>query len=183
MRLVAVLGYSARRGDGLHDVCAARVRHAQALVREGDAVLLTGEAELMRGAWHEGRVSLDPDARNTRENARAIAAAARDVGATEVVVVTSAWHAYRARTLVRAALGDPRVTVTSASPPGWHPVTLLAREAACLAVLPLYVIPARAGFLAKAELRDRELEAELDGSEHEGNRPEEDLRVDGLGPR
>jgi DUF218 domain len=144
MRLVAVLGYSPRRGDGLHDVCAARVRHARALVRHGDAVLLTGEAELMRGAWEGADVSLDADARNTRENARTIAAAARETGVKEVVVVTSAWHAFRARTLVRAALRDPGVTVTSSSPPGWQPVSLLAREAVCLAALPLHVLPARA---------------------------------------
>lgn len=143
MRLVAVLGYSPRSGDGLHDVCAARVRHASTLVRDGDAVLLTGEAELMNGAWAGSEVTLDPHARNTRENARAIAAAAREIGATEVVVVTSAWHAFRARTLVRAALRDRDLTVTSSSPPGWHPVSLLAREAACLAALPLHVFPAR----------------------------------------
>jgi len=143
VRLVAVLGYSARRADGLHDVCAARVEHARTLVREGDAVLLTGEAEVMRGAWAAGDISLDPHARNTRENAAAVAATARDVGATEVVVVTSAWHAFRARTLVRAALHNQGVTVSSSSPPGWHPLTLVAREAACLTVLPLHLARAR----------------------------------------
>jgi len=144
MRLVAVLGYSPRRGDGLHDVCAARVLHARALVRNGDGVLLTGEAELMRGAWAGEDVLLDPHARNTRENAAAIAAAARDLGATEIVVVTSAWHALRARTLVRVALRDAEVAVTSSSPQGWQPLMLLAREAACLTVLPLYVVAVRA---------------------------------------
>jgi uncharacterized SAM-binding protein YcdF (DUF218 family) len=136
MRLVAVLGYSGRRRDEIHAICLARVRHAEGI--EGDAVLLSGEAELMRGDWNGGEVLLDPDARNTRENARAVAAAARRLGADEVVVVTSAWHAYRARTLVRAALADPSVTVTSSSPPGRRPVRLLARELACLAVLPLH---------------------------------------------
>jgi hypothetical protein len=138
VRLVAVLGYSARRGDGLHDVCAARVRHARELVRDGDIVLLTGEAELMRNEWTGAAVLLDPHARNTRENASAIAAAARRVDATEVVVVTSAWHAYRARTLVRAALRDDEVMVTSSSPPGWHPAGLVAREAVCLTALPVH---------------------------------------------
>ena len=137
-RLVAVLGYSPRRGDDLHHICAARVRHAHELVREGDVVLLTGEAELMRGEWAGEDVLLDSHARNTRENASAIAAAAREVGATEVVVVTSAWHAYRARTLVRAALRDVDVTVTSSSPEGWQPVSLLAREAVCLTALPVH---------------------------------------------
>src|SRR4029450_7021602 len=83
MRLVAVLGYSPRRRgpplhrrrDRLHDVCAARVQHARALVRDGDGVLLTGEAELMRGAWAGEDLLLDPHARNTRENGAAVAAA------------------------------------------------------------------------------------------------------------
>jgi hypothetical protein len=155
MRLVAVLGYSPRRGDRLHDVCAARVQHARALARNGDRVLLTGEAELMRGPWAGEEVLLDPHARNTRENAAAIAAAARDLGASEVMVVTSAWHTFRARTLVRAALHDADVTVTSSSPPGWHPLTLLAREAACLTVLPLHVLTARASTIASWTRRRR----------------------------
>jgi hypothetical protein len=139
MRLVAVLGYSPRRGDGLHEVCAARVRHAQALARADDAVLLTGEADLMGAAWARA-VTLDPQARNTRENAAAVASAARELGATEVVLVTSAWHAFRARVLVRAALGRSAATVTSSSPAGWRPLRLVAREAACFAILPLQVI-------------------------------------------
>jgi DUF218 domain len=139
MRLVAVLGYSGRPRDALHDICAARVKHAETLVSGDDAVLLTGEADLMHGAWNGHEVMLDPHARNTRQNAAAVAEAARRVGAEEVVVVTSSWHAYRARALVRAAL--PRdVRVTSSSPEeGRRPLRLLAREAACLAVLPLHV--------------------------------------------
>src|SRR5690348_7792283 len=138
MRLVAVLGYSPRKPDGLHAICEARVRHAEQVVRGDDAVLLSGEAELMRGAWNGHEVLLDRDARNTRENARAIAAAARRIGADEVVVVTSSWHAFRARRLVRALL--PGVPVSSASPGGRAPLALLAREVACLAVLPVQVL-------------------------------------------
>jgi uncharacterized SAM-binding protein YcdF (DUF218 family) len=138
MRLVAVLGYSGRRKEELHAVCEARVRHAESL--EADAVLLSGEAELMHGAWRGRRVELDPRARNTRENARGVADAARRLGADEVVVVTSGWHAFRARTLVRAALHDRGVEVTSSSPPGPRPARLLAREVACLAVLPLQLV-------------------------------------------
>jgi DUF218 domain len=137
MRLVAVLGYSPRRPHGLHAICEDRVRHAEQLVREGDAVLLTGEADLMHGAWNGHETLLDPDARNTRENALAVAAAASGVGADEVVVVTSGWHARRARTLVRAVL--PEAEVSSSSPPGRPPPALRARELACLAVLPLQV--------------------------------------------
>jgi uncharacterized SAM-binding protein YcdF (DUF218 family) len=138
MRLVAVLGYSARRGGELHVICEARVRHAETL--DADAVLLSGEAELMQGAWRGGNVVLDTRARNTCENAHGVAEAARPASAYEVGVVTSALHALRARTLVRAAIGDPTVTVTSSSPPGPRPVRLLARELTCLAALPLQLL-------------------------------------------
>jgi DUF218 domain len=134
MRLVAVLGYSPRRANGLHDICAQRLRHAESL--DADAVLLSGEAEHMQPQWSGRDVPLltDGDARNTRQNAAGIAEAARRLDATEVVVVTSRWHAFRARVLVRSVL--PGVHVSSSSPPGRPPVTLLAREAACLAMLP-----------------------------------------------
>lgn len=147
-RLVAVLGYSARRSDGLHPFCAARLRHAERVAVDGDIVLLSGwskwngaaEAELMRQAWRGPDVRLvsDATARNTRENAAAVAVAARRLGASEVVVVTSRWHAFRARTLVRALLRDVRVQ--SSSPAGRAPVRLAAREFACLAALPVQLV-------------------------------------------
>jgi hypothetical protein len=141
MRLVAVLGYSRRRSDGMHDVCTERLRHAESL--DADAVLLSGEAELMQRAWNGTGVQLVTDgaARNTRQNAAGIAETARRLGASEVVVVTSRWHAFRARTLVRAAL--PEVPVSSSSPPGRPPLALLAREAACLAMLPYQLLRLR----------------------------------------
>jgi uncharacterized SAM-binding protein YcdF (DUF218 family) len=140
VHLVAVLGYSRRRSDGIHDVCADRVRHAEALA--ADAVLLSGESELMRSAWNgsETLLLLDPEARNTRQNAAGIAAAARRLGASEITVVTSRWHSFRARTLVRVAVGDPAVAVRSSSPPGRPPAALLARELVCLAALPYQVL-------------------------------------------
>jgi len=151
-RLVVVLGYSGRRHHGLHDVCAERLRHAEELAGSGDTVLLsgwarrangTGEAELMREAWQGADVELvsDATARNTRENALGVAEAARRLAADEVVVVTSAWHAPRARRLVRAAL--PGVTVESASPPGRRPPALVARELLCLAALPYHLLRLR----------------------------------------
>src|SRR5919204_2928488 len=113
MRLVAVLGYSAGRSEGLDPVCAERLRHAETVAADGDAVVFTGkgtagEAGLMREAWNGPAVRLvsDGTARNTAENAGAIAAAARELSADEVVLVTSRWHAPRARFLVRAALND-----------------------------------------------------------------------------
>jgi hypothetical protein len=138
MRLVAVLGYSGGGSDELHAICETRVRHAERIVRDDDAVLLSGEADAMHGVWNGHEVLLDPHARNTRENAKGVAAAARRLGAEEVVVVTSKWHAFRARVLVRAAL--PETTVSSSSPPGGPPAYLALREAACLVALPLQVL-------------------------------------------
>jgi uncharacterized SAM-binding protein YcdF (DUF218 family) len=154
VRLVAVLGYSARRSDGLHAVCAARLRHAEQLAAGADTVLLSGwarrtngagEAELMQMAWNGAGVRLiaDATARNTRENAAGVAETARRLGASEIVVVTSRWHAFRARTLVRAALRDPNVLVQTSSPPGRVPVVLLARELVCLAAFPFHLIRLR----------------------------------------
>ena len=153
MHLVAVLGYSGRRGDALHAVCAERLRHAEQLVGDADAVLLSGwgrrrngagEAELMRTAWNGGNVPLiaDDDARSTVENALGTAVTARRLDATDVTVVTSRWHAFRARALVRAAL--PGVSVRTPSPAGRPPVALLVREVACVGVLPYQLLRVRA---------------------------------------
>ena len=87
-----------------------------------DVVVLSGwarvpgtrsEAELMRAAWRGAarEVVVDPDARTTVEN---MANALNDVlrvGAREVVVVTSSWHAPRAKAAFRWLLlhtGDAR---------------------------------------------------------------------------
>ena len=65
-----------------------------------------GEADLMRAAWRRDDVPvvLDRSAQTTAGNAAAVARLARSLGAGELVVVTSRWHARRARALVRAAL-------------------------------------------------------------------------------
>jgi hypothetical protein len=153
VHVVAVLGYSGRRGDALHDVCAARLRHAEQLVDGADAVLLSGwgrrrngsgEAELMRAGWNGGDVALivDETARNTVENALGVAAAARGLDATEVTVVTSGWHAFRARALVEAAL--PGAVVRTSSPPGPAPIALLMRELVCVVALPVQLLRTKA---------------------------------------
>jgi uncharacterized SAM-binding protein YcdF (DUF218 family) len=155
MRLVAVLGYSGRRSDGLHAVCSERLTHAEQLVADGDAVLLSGwarrrkgagEAELMRGAWNgaDAQLAIDATARNTRQNAAGVAETARRLAASEVLVVTSRWHAFRARVLVCAALRRPGVSVLTSSPAGRLPLALLARELVCLAALPYHLIRLRA---------------------------------------
>ena len=142
MRLVAVLGYSTWRGEELHPICADRLRAGEQAAEGADAVLLSGwarrrhrpsEAALMRSAWRGPDVPLvvDDDSRTTVGNARSVAAAARELGADEVVVVTSTWHARRTRLLTRALLPhDVRVSVVT--PPPTRPAHLLAREIAAL---------------------------------------------------
>jgi uncharacterized SAM-binding protein YcdF (DUF218 family) len=146
-RLVAVFGYSVRGTDGLHPLCLLRLRHAEELAAGADAVVLSGwsrhgsgfaEAEHMRDAWQgpDLRLICDTTARNTMQNAVGVAALARELDVDEVVVVTSEWHAHRASTLVRAALGDAGISVRTSSPRGRPRPRLLARELACFAVLP-----------------------------------------------
>jgi uncharacterized SAM-binding protein YcdF (DUF218 family) len=149
-RLVAVLGYSAGRGRGLHAVCAARVARGSAEATERDAVLLTGwsrrrrsesEAELMARAWTgvAADLHLDPGARSTYGNARSVALAARRLGITEIVVVTSGWHGRRATTLVRAAVGDLGSEVRVALTSERGRLRDHARELACWPLVPVLV--------------------------------------------
>jgi hypothetical protein len=145
-RVVAVLGYSTRRGDELHPICAERLATAERIADGADAVLFSGwsrrrhrpsEADLMHDAWHgpDVRLVADGDSRTTVGNVRALARTARELDADEIVLVTSSWHARRARLLARAALG-PDVAVMVATPQSSRPVGLVAREVACL--LPAY---------------------------------------------
>jgi len=87
-------------------------------------------------------VVADGDARTTAGNAQAVAAAAREAGATDVVVVTSWWHRPRASALLRAALGkDVRLQVVAARRPS--PPHVLLRELACMVALPLQLLSNR----------------------------------------
>jgi len=149
--IVAVFGYSGRRGDGLHPICARRLRHAERLSPGTSTVVLSGwarhperrsEAELMRRAWSGPTVPLvcDTTARSTAENAAVAARTLRGLAADEVVVVTSWWHQLRARMLVRAALRDASIAVRTSSPSGAPPPTALVRELACLLVLPMQLL-------------------------------------------
>jgi len=128
-RVVVVLGYSDGRGAEIHPICAARLVRAAEVATSDDVVVLSGwartaearsEAELMREAWHgvAREVIVDPDARTTVEN---MANAVNDilrVGAREVVVVTSSWHAPRAKAALRWLLLHTGIRVRSASPSG-----------------------------------------------------------------
>ena len=156
VRVVAVFGYSGRRAGGLHPICVRRLRHAERLSADADAVVFSGwarhpngrsEAELMRKAWSGSKVPLvcDATARSTAENAAAVATTLRELEADEVIVVTSWWHQLRARTLVRVALRDTNIGVRASSPPGAAPPTLLVRELACLLALPLQMLLLRRG--------------------------------------
>lgn len=153
MRLVAVLGYSDRRTHSLHPVCAARLARAEAEVRPGDSVLLSGwarrrtappEADLMARAWTSPvrRVILDRDARSTVGNALGVARAAQRTGAHEVVLVTSAWHGRRAAALTRAALFATQTKVTLATTGDSATSTTWMRELACWTLVPFLAVVA-----------------------------------------
>lgn len=139
-RVVAVLGYSGRSAEELHRICAERLAHAEALSAGARAVVLSGlpEAELMHASWAGPAVELvcDVHARSTAENVANVAAAARELGAEEVVAVTSRWHRLRARLLLRAALRGSGIRLSVEAPSGSLPPLLVARELACLALLP-----------------------------------------------
>lgn len=145
MRVVAVLGYSARGGNGLHPLAVVRLRHAECVAAGADAVILSGEAELMRAVWTSADVPLvcDSTPRNTADNAAGVAAIARTLGADEIVLVTSRWHAPRARLLVRAALRGTGVRVRASAPRDRLRPRLLARELACMLVLPYHLRTSR----------------------------------------
>jgi uncharacterized SAM-binding protein YcdF (DUF218 family) len=152
-RLIAVFGYSCGRST-LHEICASRLRRAEAETLAGDVVLLSGwsrhrsvrsEAELMAEAWNGPAVELvvAPDARTTVGNARAAAELARGRGLPEVLLVTSRWHARRASTLLRTALRGSGIRVAVAPADGPRARVAHAREVACWALVPAQRVLAR----------------------------------------
>lgn len=152
-RLVAVLGYSDGTTAGLHPIAEARLLRAAAETRSDDVVLFSGwargsapapEADLMADAWTTpARARLiDRGARTTLGNAIGIAQAARRVRADEVVLVTSHWHARRARTLVRAALLGTNTTVRVATVRGSPTTGRGLREVASWTIVPLLALVA-----------------------------------------
>jgi hypothetical protein len=153
-RVIAVLGYSGRDVRRLHPICAGRVTHAQGLAADGQPVILSGwarhpagrsEADLMRDAWKTpGTIFLcDRTAGTTAGNAANVSAAAVDLGAQELVVVTSRWHRPRTRILFRSALRGRRVRLTVEGAPGPSAPAAVAREVVCLALVPFQLVRLR----------------------------------------
>jgi uncharacterized SAM-binding protein YcdF (DUF218 family) len=153
-RLIAVCGYSDGSEDGLHVICASRLRRAEREASPDDVVLLTGwarrrdatsEAELMAREWRAPcrQVVVDPGARSTFANVAAAAAHARAVRARRVVLVTSGWHARRAAALLRVALRGSGSTVELATTDERPSVRARLREVACWALVPYAALTAR----------------------------------------
>ena len=146
-RLVLVLGYSTRRPGGLHPVCAARVEHATEVVGDGDVVVLSGtdgELECMSDAWARAHVEPRRDsALRTADSAVAAVRLAQEVGADEVVVVTSWWHRPRAELMVRSELRRRGIRVTGSGARGPWSAFHLAREAVCYPLVPVHLALAR----------------------------------------
>jgi uncharacterized SAM-binding protein YcdF (DUF218 family) len=152
-RMIVVLGYSNGGRDRLHPICAERLERAAEIATARDVVVLSGwarapgsipEAELMRRAWRgtAAQLVVDPDARTTAENAWNALDDVVRTGAREVVVVTSRWHAARARAAFRAVLRGRGVRVTVASTAGTRPRAWL-RELPLWPLLPLQLAVAR----------------------------------------
>jgi uncharacterized SAM-binding protein YcdF (DUF218 family) len=153
-RLVAVLGYSDVGGDVvLHPVCSARVTSAEAEAGPDDVVLFSGwarhgraasEADLMAAAWSGAtrRRIVDREARTTLGNAIAVGRAARQLGVSDVVLVTSPWHARRASVLVRASLRGTGARLHVATCAETRPPVRRLRELAAWSIVPLLAVVA-----------------------------------------
>ena len=155
-RVVVVLGYSDGGSGTIHPICAARVARAAEIATADDVVVLSGwarvphttpEAELMAEAWdgHAHEVVVDPDARTTVGNARNALDDIRRVGAVEVVVVTSRWHAARAKAAFRLLLRGSHVRVRAASPVEGFALRPALRELPLWLLLPVQLLRARSG--------------------------------------
>ncbi len=153
-RVIVVLGYSDGGRGEMHPIGAARLARAAEVATENDVVVLSGwarvsgtrsEAELMAAAW-KGRARelvVDPDARTTVGNAVNALNDIRRVGAREVVVVTSHWHAPRAKTVFQLMLRGRRVGVSAAFPSESLNLRASLREVPLWGLLPAQLWHAR----------------------------------------
>lgn len=153
-RVIVVLGYSDGGRGLLHPVGAARLARAAEISTLDDVVVLSGwarvpgtrsEAELMAAAWTGSARELvvDPDARTTVGNAANALDDIRRVEAREVVVVTSRWHAARAKAAFRVLLRGSGVHVTAAFPPAPWDARAAVREMTLWPLLPLQLAASR----------------------------------------
>ena len=99
----------------------------------------------MRAAWSgaAARVHVDEDARTTAENAANAVRHVMDEGAEQVVVVTSRWHARRARAAFRWLLRGRGVRVSVETTQDERARRARARELALWPLLPLQLAVAR----------------------------------------
>jgi len=153
-RLIAVCGYSSGNGEGLHEICARRLSRAEREAREDDVVLLTGwargrsaasEAELMAQSWSAPcrRLVVDAGARSTVANVVSAARLAHAVDASEVVLVTSSWHAPRAAALLRSALRGSGASVSVAASDEGPSTRAKLRELVCWTLVPFVAAAGR----------------------------------------
>ncbi|MFW2332397.1 YdcF family protein [Ilumatobacter sp.] len=167
-RLVVVLGYSDRRELGLHPICADRLAHAATVSHPNDVVVLSGwartpgarpEAELMSEAWTGAcrELVIDPDARHTVGNATNALDDLVRTGADTVVVVTSRWHAPRARVIFAWLFRGRGVRVVASSPPEPFDPRAWAHELLRWLIMPIQLSVAEPGsvhgLLARLPLR------------------------------
>ena len=149
-----MLGYADGGRGELHPIGAARLARAAEISTTTDVVVLSGwarvrgtrsEAELMAAAWTgtARELVVDPDARTTVGNAANALNDVVRVGAREVVVVTSRWHAARATAAFRLVLRGNDVRVTAAFPPEPRNLRAALRELPLWALLPAQVWAAR----------------------------------------
>jgi uncharacterized SAM-binding protein YcdF (DUF218 family) len=98
----------------------------------------------MSAAWTgmAREVVVDPDARTTVENAANAVDDVVRVGAGEVVIVTSSWHAARAKAAFRWLLRGRGVIVGAAWPDG-SSLRASLRELALWALLPAQLVGVR----------------------------------------
>ena len=99
----------------------------------------------MATAWkgHARELVVDPDARTTVGNAVNALNDIRRVGAREVVVVTSRWHAPRAKAAFRLLLRGSGVRVVGAFPPEAREWPASMRELPLWALLPAQLVASR----------------------------------------
>ena len=153
-RLIVVLGYSDRGEGVLHPICVERLAHAAKIATEDDVVVLSGwvrvpgtksEAALMASNWagQARELVVDPDAKTTVGNATNAVDDVVRTKATEVLVVTSRWHAPRAAVAFRWRLRGCGARVVTSAPSSGGGVRNWLRELPCWVILPLQLVSKR----------------------------------------